>query len=76
MTLRKRIDRLEGNSPQHHTPSQIVICGICPETHECVTAAIMGGKTLTRETDESEIDFMARVTAGAELSVLLPDNGR
>ena len=77
MTLRKRIDRLDrGNAPSHEAPMQIVLYGICPEAREAVTAAIMGGGNFTREAEETEPDFMARVTDGAAQSVLLPDNGR
>lgn len=76
-TLRNRIDRLDRrNRPSNEAPRQIVLYGICHETGERLTAAIMGGIGFTRERDETEPDFMARVTAGAAQSVLLPDNGR
>ena len=68
MTLRKRIDRLDrGRTPSHEAPMQIVLYGICPDAREAVTAAIMGGGTFTREAEEAEPDFMARVTDGAAL---------
>ena len=46
---------------------QIVLYGICPEAREAVAAAIMGGGNFTREAEETEPDFMARVTDGAAL---------
>ncbi len=77
MTLRKRIDRLDrGKAPSHEAPMRIVLYGICPEAREAVTAAIMGGGSLTREDGETVEAFTARAEAGATGAVFLPDNGR
>ena len=60
---------------EHSRGCGVVGC-ICLETGERMTATIVGGGGFTLEAEETEPDFMARVTAVAAQSVLLPDNGR
>jgi hypothetical protein len=77
MTLRKRIDRLDrGNARSAIAPLSIVLYGVCPKTSERISAGIAGCAHLTRESCETENDFMARVTDGAAQTIFLPDNGR
>jgi hypothetical protein len=77
MTLRKRIERLDrGNARSAKAPLSIVLYGVCPDTSERISAGIASGAHLTRESCETENDFMARVTYRASQTIFLPDNGR
>ena len=75
MTLRKRLDRLEGKRGTAALgPSVIFFCS--GETGEPLAAILMGGGSLTREDGETAEAFTARAEAGAAAAVFLPDNGR
>ena len=75
MTLRKRLDRLEGKRGTAALgPSVIFFCS--GETGEPLAAILMGGGSLTREDGETAEAFTARAEAGAAGAVYLPDNGR
>lgn len=63
MTLRKRIDRLEGKRGKAALwPSVIFFCS--GETGEPLAAILMGGGSLTREDGETAEAFTARAEAG------------
>ena len=75
MTLRKRLDRLEGKRGTAALgPSVVFLCEA--ETGEPLAAMLMGGGSLTREDGETAEAFTARAEAGAAAAVFLPDNGR
>jgi len=62
MTLRKRIDRLEGKRGTAALgPSVIFLCS--GETCEPLAAMLMGGGNLTREDSETAEAFTARAEA-------------
>ena len=63
MTLRNRIDRLEGKRGMAALgPSVIFLCS--GETGEPLAAMLMGGGSLTREDGETVESFTARAEAG------------
>ena len=74
MTLKKRLDRLEGKRGAAGAgPSVILLCnGV---TGEPGGALMMGGGGLAREACESVEAFTARATAGASMALHLPYNG-
>lgn len=75
MTLRKRLDRLEGKRGMAGAePCIILICDAV--TREPGGALLMGGGGLTREAGETAEAFTTRATAGASMALHLPDNGR
>ncbi len=64
MTLRKRLDRLEGKRGTAALgPSVIFLCS--GETAEPLAAMLMGGGSLTREDGETAEAFTARADACA-----------
>ncbi len=75
MTLRRRLDRLEGKRcAAARGPSVIFLCS--GESGEPLAAMLMGGGRLTREDGETVEAFTARADAGGAGAVFLPDNGR
>lgn len=73
MTLRKRLDKLEGKrGTTAHGPSVIFLCD--GETGEPLSAMLMRGGTLTREDGEAAEAFTARamveVSENSALSVM------
>ena len=67
MTLRKRLDRLEGKRGAADAgPRVILICDA--ETGEPGAALMMGGGGLTCDASESAEAFTARAEAGASLA--------
>ena len=75
MTLRARLDRLEGKrGTAARGPSVIFLCAA--GTSEPLAAMLIGGVSLTREDGETAEAFTARANAGGAGAVFLPDNGR
>lgn len=76
MNLRKRLDRIEAKrgTNARAAPSVIFLCSA--ETGEPSSALIVGGGTIGREPGESREAFEARASAGAPVTIHLPDNGR
>lgn len=75
MTLRRRLDKLEGKrGGAGAAPSVVFICEA--ETGEPLAAMLMGGGSLTRENGETVDAFTARAVSGGADAVFLPDNGR
>jgi hypothetical protein len=75
VTLRKRLDRLEGKRGAAALgPCVIFLCEA--ETGEPLTAILLGGGTLTRKDEETADAFTARASAGQSKVAYLPENGR
>jgi len=75
MTLRKRLDLLEGKRGTAALgPSVIFLCS--GESGEPLAAMLMGGGSLPREDGETAEAFTARAEADAAGAVSLRDNGR
>ena len=74
MTLRKRIDRLDGKRGTAALgPSLIFLCS--GETSEPLAALLMSDESLTREDGETAESFTAQAETGGAGAVCLPDNG-
>lgn len=76
MAIHKRIERLEAKRGKGTAcgPSVIFLCD--GATSEPMSALIIGGGSILRESGESREAFEARATAGAPAAIHLPDNGR
>ena len=75
MTLRQRIDRLQGKRGKATTgPSVILLCD--GRSGEPMTALLIGKDNITRKAGETAEAFTARATGEAEAAMHLPDNGR
>lgn len=76
MSLRKRLDLIEAqrgaNTPAG--PSVIFLCN--GETGEPMSAFLMGGGSIKRETCESRQAFEERARAGLPTAIHRPQNGR
>ncbi len=80
MSHSRRLDKLEAKTPvlPSELPTRIALVGICPETHEAVSATVIviGGEreSYEREAGETLADFETRFSW--DVTASLPGNGR